>query len=76
MNTLSTQIISKSGNYLIGAFGIVTALSWNEAVKKTIDKYIHRTETIPAYYLYATTMTIFTIFVTIGINELYKELEL
>jgi hypothetical protein len=73
--SISKEIVVSSGNYLVAAFGLVAALSWNEAVKKLIDTHIERGESIPAYFLYATGMTILAIGAGIAVKKVSEEVK-
>ena len=59
---LKKEIRQRTAGYILGAFGIVVGLAWNEAIKATIE-YIFPLgqNTIVAKFLYAVALTIFLV---------------
>jgi uncharacterized membrane protein YagU involved in acid resistance len=61
---MQTSLVLKSSFYLIGAVSLVTALSWNNLVKSSINKYFPLEEdSIKGAFIYALVMTLFLIMV-------------
>lgn len=63
--------------YIVGAFGLIAGLAWNDAVKALIE-YIFPssgTHTLLAKFVYALIITFIVVVVTVYITRLFKKKE-
>lgn len=61
--------------YIVGAFGLIAGLAWNDAVKALID-YIFpasSTHTLLAKFVYAIAITLFVVVVTVYVTSILKK---
>ena len=59
-----TEVFTQSLTLINGAFALVAALAWNEAVKALIDKFVKAGSGISSRFIYAISVTIFVVFIT------------
>lgn len=58
------QVIVKSSHYLAAGFALVAAMSWNSAIRESIDKtYPMPEDNIFAKFMYAIFITVLLIFI-------------
>ena len=58
----SNEVKLRTTHYIITGFSIVVGLSWNETVRKTLDKYLQlSTDGIGARFLYSLIITFFLV---------------
>ena len=65
-STLEKELIDRMSGYILGAFGLIAGLAWNDAIKGSIEYLFPlNKDSIPAKFLYAIIMTILVVFVTL-----------
>ena len=60
---------------LTSAFGLVAALSWNEAIKAIIDRYITKGNSMVSYIIYALVVTVIVVMVTIWLAHWTQKID-
>ncbi len=72
------EVYMQTLTLLGGAFALVAALAWNEAVKALIEKFFPAGSDVFSKFLYAVVITVLVVLVTRYIKQLelkYKEVE-
>jgi hypothetical protein len=65
-NNIKNEIRIKAVGYIIGAFGLVAALAWNDAIKSLINHLFPLDkDSVPAKFIYAIIITIIVVAATI-----------
>ncbi len=72
---LKKQVVEKITALLTAAFGLIAALSWNDTVKAIFKKVFGSADNIPGMIIYATTVTVIAVIVTIELGKISKRLE-
>jgi hypothetical protein len=69
-NELRREIRSRTVGYIVGAFGLVAGLAWNDAVKSTIEHF-YKVDGggIGIRFLYALIITLFVVIVSYYVNK-------
>ncbi len=68
------EVRGQIATYLTGAFGLVAALAWNEAVKALIDSFFPASkDTVFAKFLYAIVITTIVVLVTAHLLKLLEK---
>ncbi len=63
---LQKELRQKTFGYIIAAFGLVAGLAWNDAIKIAIEYvFPFSTETVIAKIIYAITMTVIVVLISI-----------
>ncbi len=71
---LRREVKERSLIYIVAAFSLVASLAWNEAIKSLIDYFFPLgTNTLLAKFLYAVTITLFVVFITIYLERLLRK---
>jgi len=52
-----------------GAFALVAALAWNEAVKSLIEKYFKAGEAVSSRFIYAVIITLLVVLITTKLSK-------
>lgn len=59
------EVRNQTIGYIVGAFGIVAGLAWNEAIRGLIDHfYKSDADSLPAKFIYAIIVTLIIVLVT------------
>jgi len=61
---LPKQATAQGLTYVIGAFGFVAALAWNEAIKSLLDRFFKSDNNVVSLFVYASVVTIIAIIAT------------
>lgn len=61
--------------YIIGAFGFVAALAWNEAFKSLIDKFFQADENLISRFVYALVITLVAVIATSRLTKVQENLK-
>lgn len=62
---LRKEVRNQTIGYIVGAFGIVAGLAWNEAIRALIDHFAKSdANSLPAKFLYAIIITLIVVVVT------------
>ncbi len=71
---LKQEVSEKVSGYILGAFGLVAGLAWNEAVKALIDSFFPSNASggVAAKFIYAVIITFIVVIVTVYITKLLK----
>ena len=57
------------------AFGLVAALAWNEAIKKTIDEFIPKGQGVLSLFIYAIAVTVIAVLLISRLGRLKERFE-
>lgn len=70
------EIRQKTIGYILAAFGLVTALAWNEAIKGLIEYFFPISKnTILAKFIYAAVMTFVVVIISVYLTKLLGDKE-
>ena len=69
VKTVEKEFKSKIATLVISAFGLVAALSWNEAILGVFKQYYTAGEELTAKIIYAFVVTIIAVIVTIRLSK-------
>lgn len=73
---LKLEVKRKMINYITTALGLVAGLSWNEAIKGTIEYLFPlQKDTVLAKFLYAVIITLVLVLITIALTKFFLESE-
>lgn len=62
---LRKEVRNQTIGYIVGAFGIVAGLAWNDAIRALIDHFSKsEANSLPAKFLYAIIITLIVVVVT------------
>lgn len=67
---MTKKFIEKFAALITGAFSLLAALAWNDAIKTFINTYISKGDDVLSMFIYAIIVTIIAVFVAYYINEL------
>lgn len=68
--SLRRELRSQAISYLLGAFGLVAGLAWNDAIKATIESIFPLDRNgLQAKFIYALIVTVFVVFFTFYISK-------
>ncbi|MBI4086096.1 MAG: hypothetical protein HY433_02555 [Candidatus Liptonbacteria bacterium] len=71
---LRREVKERSLVYIVAAFSLVASLAWNEAIKSLIDYFFPLgANTLFAKFLYAATITLFVVSITIYLERLLRK---
>ena len=71
---LRLEIKEKTIGYIVGAFGLVAGLAWNEAIKSLIDMFFPGDESsITIKFLYAFLITVVIVIITVYLLKLVSK---
>ena len=71
---LMKDFIEKFATLISGAFMLLAALAWNEAIKAFVQKYIAPGEGFASMFTYAIIVTIIAVVVTVYLNKFAKKI--
>lgn len=63
------QVVGQTITLLSGAFALVAALAWNDAVKSLIDSYFPAGKGLYSKFIYAFLLTVLVVFVTTRLQK-------
>ncbi len=73
MNNLQKEFRERISGYIIGAFGLVASLAWNDAISSLIEKFFPLgKDTVIAKFIYALVMTVILVVVAVYLVKLLK----
>lgn len=61
--------------YVIGAFGFVAALAWNEAIKSLLNYFFKAESNLVSLLIYAVVVTVVAIIATSRLNKITKRIK-
>jgi hypothetical protein len=70
---MKSEIIEKITVLLIGAFGFVAALAWNDTVKAIFTAIYGTASTITGMIIYAVIVTIVAVIVTLKLGQIAEK---
>ncbi|PIR92919.1 hypothetical protein COT99_03685 [Candidatus Falkowbacteria bacterium CG10_big_fil_rev_8_21_14_0_10_43_10] len=74
MNKLQKEFRERILGYIIGAFGLVASLAWNDAITAMIEKIFPLgKDTIVAKFIYAFVMTVVLVIIAVYLVKLLKK---
>ena len=69
------QTTIESLAYIIGAFGFVAALAWNEAIKALLNRLFAADDTIVSLFIYAILVTLIAVIATSRLSKFRERIE-
>ena len=73
---LRVEIRERTLGYMIGAFGLVAGLAWNEAIQGVIAYLFPLPEnTLPAKFLYAVMISVVVVMISVYISRLFHRFD-
>ncbi len=70
---MATEIHERTLGYVVGAFGLVAGLAWNDAIRDLIAYLFPLPEnTLPAKFLYAAIISVVAVIITVYISRLLQ----
>ncbi|MDP3900242.1 MAG: DUF5654 family protein [bacterium] len=74
MNKLHKEFRERISGYVIGAFGLVASLAWNDAIAALIEKVFPLgKDTVVAKFIYAVVITVILVIVAMYLVKLLKQ---
>ena len=74
MNKLQKEFRERISGYVIGAFGLVASLAWNDAISSLIEKVFPLgKDTVVAKFIYALVMTVVLVIIAVYLVKLLKK---
>lgn len=73
--SLRKEIRERTVGYVLAAFSFVAGLAWNEAVKSLIDLFPHTINNVLMKFIYAVTVTVIIVIITVYLARLIEEKE-
>lgn len=70
---MKKEVIEKIAILITGAFGLVAALAWNEAIQTIFKKFFGDASSITAMLVYATVVTIIAVIATVWIGKIAEK---
>lgn len=68
-NVFKLQLLETTATLITGAFGLVAALAWNEAIKGAIAQFISADNTVLGLIVYAVIVTVIAVIMTLIIAK-------
>jgi len=73
MNKLQKEFRERISGYVIGAFGLVASLAWNDAISSLIVKVFPLgKDTVIAKFIYALVMTVILVIIAVYLVKILK----
>jgi hypothetical protein len=70
---VSSEVLDKLVELVTAAFGLVAALAWNTAIQELFTMIFPQSGDLIAKFLYAVTVTVIVVFVTIRLGRLAEQ---
>ena len=70
---MSSEVLDKLVELVTVAFGLVAALAWNTAIQELFTMIFPQSGDLIAKFLYAITVTVIVVFVTIRLGRLAEQ---
>jgi len=69
---IQREVKRKITEYILAAFGLVTAFSWNETIKSLIEYFFPiEKNSLLAKFFYSLVLTFVVVFITVYLNKLF-----
>lgn len=65
--------VEKMVTLILGGFGLVAALAWNEAIKSLFDTLFKKTGTLVGKFAYATLITAIVVIVSLRLKKISEK---
>lgn len=73
---LASEVSERTLGFILGAFGLVAGLAWNDAVKALIEHLFPvPQDTLPAKFVYAIIISLLVVMVSIYLSRLIQKNE-
>ena len=70
---LENEMRERIAGYIVGAFGLVAGLAWNDAIKSLIEYFFPlKQNSVAAKFIYALSITLVLVLVTVYIVRFFK----
>ncbi len=66
---MTKKFVEKFAALITGAFALLAALAWNDAIKTLINTYVSKGDDVLSLFIYAVIITILAVLVSYYINE-------
>lgn len=73
VNKARLEIQAKSITLILGGFGLVAALAWNEAIKSLFEELFKETGTLISKFVYAILVTVIVVIISMQIKRISKK---
>lgn len=64
------EMREKTITLILGGFGLVAALAWNEAIKSLFEVFLQNTDQLIGKFIYAIIITLVVVIVSIQLNRI------
>jgi len=65
----------KTITLILGGFGLIAALAWNEAIKSLFEIYFKKSNALIGKFIYAIIITVIVVIISLQLKKLSKEKE-
>lgn len=73
-SVLEQEIRGRIAGYIVGAFGLVAGLAWNDAIQTLINSFFpYKSQTVMAKFIYAAAMTFVIVIVSVYVVRFLKK---
>jgi len=72
-NKARLEIQEKTITLILGGFGLVAALAWNEAIKSLFEELFEKSGTLISKFVYAILVTIIVVIVSMQLKKISKK---
>ena len=66
------EVLAQTATLINGAFALVAAFAWNEAVKTLINTYVPAGSTLYSQFIYAVAVTIIVVIISMRLTTIIK----
>jgi uncharacterized membrane protein len=73
INKTRLKIQEKTITLILGGFGLVAALAWNEAIKSLFEEMFEKRGTLISKFFYAFLITIIVVIISIQLQKISKK---
>lgn len=65
----------KTATLILGGFGLVAALAWNEAIKNLFETFLEKSNQLIGQFFYALIVTLITVLISIKLEKIAEKKE-
>ncbi len=69
------EFTEKTITLILGGFGLVAALAWNEAIKSLFETFFEKSNELIGKFIYAITITIIVVIVSMRLKKIAEKKE-
>ncbi len=67
------QVFAQTATLINGAFALIAALAWNEAIKALIDRYVPAGSSLYSKFLYALVLTTIVVLISMKLTKIIDQ---